>query len=593
MPEKKTRKGQAPVIMRGIGVSPGVVIGPVFLVESETTTVAEQEIPSAGIEHEICKFESALIETRRQIKAIQKELENRAAMTDASILDAHLMILDDRMFLDEVIGEVRAKRRNVEAVIKFVSDRYAGVLASLEDDYMRERVVDVKDVARRLIRNLRGSLDLSLGRLSQKHIIIAADLAPSDTASLRKDMVVGFVTELGSPTSHTAVMARALEIPAIVGVRNVTGNVSNEDEILVDGNKGILIVNPSPVQLQEYGRVAETRRSIEQGLTILRHEPAVTKDGHRITLSANVETPEEIESVVNSGAEGIGLFRSEYLYLSKNRVVSEDEQAEVYGGMAEALAPAPVIIRTLDIGGDKHFPADERFHEPNPFLGCRSIRLSLLYPEQLRSQLRAILKASTKGNIKIMYPMISNVGEVIRANELLEEAKNDLAKAGIPFKNDVEVGAMIEIPSAALTADTIAEHVKFFSIGTNDLIQYTIAVDRGNERVAYLYEPTHPGVLKLIRLTIEAGHRHGIWVGVCGEMAADPLLTPLLLGLGIDKLSMAPVAVPLVKDAIRKVEYSRAQELAQLALTCTSAVDVLSHCRKLTREVAPELLELV
>jgi len=592
MPEGKTRKGQA-VVMHGIGVSPGVVIGPVFLVESEAAIVAEQEISPEEIDHEISRFENALIETRRQIKAIQKELENRAAMTDASILDAHLMILDDRMLLDEVIGDVRTKRRNVEGIVKSVSDRYAGVLASLEDDYMRERVVDIKDVARRLLRNLKGSLDLSLGRLSQKHIIIAAELAPSDTALLRKDMVVGFVTELGSPTSHTAVMARALEIPAIVGVRNVTGNVSNDEEVLIDGNKGIVIINPTPLQLQEYGRVAETRRTIEQGLTILKHEPAVTKDGHQITLSANVETPEEIESVIKSGAEGIGLFRSEYLYLSRNRVVSEDEQAEVYGRVAEALAPASVIVRTLDLGGDKHFPPEERFYEPNPFLGCRSIRLSLLYPEQLRSQLRAILRASAKGNVKIMYPMISNVGEVIRANSLLEEAKNDLLKAGIPFKSDIEVGAMIEIPSAALTADTIAEHVRFFSIGTNDLIQYTIAVDRGNERVAYLYEPTHPGVLKLLQHIIEAGHRHGIWVGLCGEMAADPLLTPLLLGLGIDKLSMAPLAVPLVKDAVRKVEYSRARELAQLALTCTSAVDVLSHCRKLTREVAPELLELV
>jgi phosphotransferase system enzyme I (PtsI) len=514
-------------------------------------------------------------------------------LSDASILDAHLMVLDDKMFLEEVIGEIRGKRKNVESVVKRVSDRYADMLASLEDDYMRERVIDVRDVARRLVRNLTGGLDSTLGRLSQKHIIVAVDLAPSDTASLRKDMVLGFVTDVGSPTSHTAVMARALEIPAIVGLRDVSEKVSTGDEVLVDGNKGILVIHPSPAQLEEYGRVAEARRNIERGLTSLKSEPAETKDGHHVILAANIETPAEIDAVIKSGAEGVGLFRSEYLYLSKDRALGEDEQVEAYSKVAFALAPSPVIIRTLDLGGDKYLPAGERFQEANPFLGCRSIRLSLLYPEQLRTQLRAILRSSVKGNVKVMYPMIGNVGEVIKANEILGEAKNELTEAGIPFDKNIEVGVMIEIPSAALTADVIAEHVSFFSIGTNDLIQYTLAVDRVNERVAYLYEPTHPAVLKLIQQTVDEGHRHGIWVGVCGEMAADPMLTLLLVGLGVDELSMAPVALPLVKDAIRKVALSQARELKNAALACKTAVDVLSLCRKLTREVAPELLELV
>jgi phosphotransferase system enzyme I (PtsI) len=593
MLEGKNRKETGDSTMRGIGVSPGVVIGPAFVVSSEISSVVEREISSDDVYQEMCRLENALIETRRQIKGIQKDLESRASVSDASILDAHLMVLDDRMFLDEVIGEIKNKRRNAEMVVKRVSDHYADLLASLEDDYMRERVIDVKDVARRLIRNLSGGLDTAMGKLSQKHVIVAVDLAPSDTASLRKDMVLGFVTDVGSPTSHTAVMARALEIPAIVGLRDVSEKISTGDEVLVDGNKGILVIHPTAAQLEEYGRVAEVRRNIQRGLTSLKHEPAETKDGHRVVLAANMESPDEIDSVVKCGAEGVGLFRSEYIFLSRDRIVGEDEQAEVYKKVASALAPSTVIIRTLDLGGDKYLPVGERFHEANPFLGCRSIRLSLLYPEQLRSQLRAILRASTECNVKIMYPMIGNVGEVIRANEILGEAKSSLMAEGIPFDKNIEVGAMIEIPAAALTADAIAEHVSFFSIGTNDLIQYTLAVDRVNERVAYLYEPTHPAVLKLIQQTVDEGHRHGIWVGVCGEMAADPMLTLLLVGLGVDELSMSPVAVPLVKDAIRKVEYSRARELKDVALSCKTAVDVLTHCRRLIRDVDPELLELV
>jgi phosphoenolpyruvate-protein phosphotransferase (PTS system enzyme I) len=339
--------------------------------------------------------------------------------------------------------------------------------------------------------------------------------------------------------------------------------------------------------------VAEARKNIERNLTTLQHQPAETLDGRRIVLSANAEGLEEIPTILQHGAEGIGLFRSEYLYLSRDRVMDEDEQAEIYTEVATRLAPAPVIIRTLDIGGDKFLPDEQVQREANPFLGCRSIRLSLRYPDQFKAQLRAILKASAHGNVKIMYPMISNAGEVMRANELLEAAKQDLAAANVPYNKDIEVGVMIEIPGAALTADVIAEHVKFFSIGTNDLIQYTLAVDRVNERVAYLYEPTHPAVLKLIKMTIDGGHGRGIWVGVCGEMAADPLMTPLLLGMGVDELSMAPAAVPLVKDAVRSLSMTRCVELARTALACKTATEVVGHCRKLMSEVAPELLELI
>lgn len=593
MPTAEDTGRERGVLMKGIGVSPGVVVGPVFLLNREALHVVERVLPAKALDHEIRRLEDALIETRRQIREIQKDLEGRAGGRNASILDAHLMVLDDRALIEDIIQEIRGSRRNVEAAVRNAAGRYAGVLASVQDDYLRERVADVKDVARRIIRNLRGEGEPSLMDLMGPHVIVAPDLEPSETASLPKETAVGFATDGGSPTSHTAVMARALEIPAIVALHDISRRVNPGDEILIDGNRGILIIYPTREQLEEYGRVAETRRSIEQGFVEMRHKPAETPDRHRITLSANIEGPEEVEGVIEHGATGIGLFRSEFLYLSRDEVVDEEEQAQIYREVAERLAPEPVIIRTLDLGGDKFFPGANLPDEMNPFLGCRSIRLSLRYPEQFKSQLRAILRANTRGNVKIMYPMISGAGEVVQANRILEEAKAELRAASVHFEEDIEVGAMIEIPSAALTADVIAEHVSFFSLGTNDLVQYTLAVDRVNENVAYLYEPTHPAVLKLIRLTVEAGHRHGIWVGLCGEMAAGPVLTPLLVGLDVDELSVAPGAVPVVKDVIRSVPYVRAKQLAETALSCKSATEVLDHCRALIREVAPEILELL
>jgi len=588
------RAGDKGRIYTGIGVSPGVVMGPAYVMAPESLAVSDVEISQAEIDSEIVKFEKALIETRRQIRRIQEGIGHRAGGSyDAAILDAHLMVLDDRSFIEDVLKQIRDHRRNAAYGVKTVAERYAEMLASLEDEYLRERVVDVRDVARRILRNLNGEKTASLADLIQKHIIVAQDLAPSETASLRKDMVIGFVTDLGSPTSHTAVLARSLEIPAVVGLHDLCLRVQSGDQILIDGNKGIVIHNPTDEQLEKYGKVAEARRDIERSLRSLKDLPAETRDGHRITLSANAESKEEIEAVIEHGAEGIGLFRSEYIFLTRNRMVEEDEQAEIYMQVATRLAPAPVIVRTLDIGGDKYFQDGSVAREANPFLGCRSIRLSLQNPDVFKKQLRAILRANVSGNVKIMYPMISNAVEVIKANQLLDEARRELLAEGVKFVPDIDVGVMIEIPGAALTADVIAEHVKFFSIGTNDLIQYTLAVDRGNERVAYLYEPTHPAIVRLIRHTVEAGHRKGLWVGVCGEMAGDPLMAPLLLGLGVDELSVAPLAVPLVKEMVRSIAIAEAREMASKALQSRSAVEVLTLCRKLAADAAPQIMKLI
>lgn len=584
-------KGEA--VLHGIGVSPGVVFGPVYVLKPEVTQIQERRLTAEDVPGEIQRLEDAVIETRRQIRRIQDNMQSRTALNDAGVLDAHMMVLDDRSFIEDIIKELLHTPRNVEHVVKVVAERYASALLAVQDEYIRERVVDVQDVARRLMRNLAGDTEFSLARLPRRHIIAASDLAPSETASLRRDRVVGFVTDLGSPTSHTAVMARALEIPAVVGMHDVTEKLDTGDEVLVDGNKGILIIKPSEETLEKYGRVAEKRRNIVKDLSALRDQPAETRDGRKIVIAANAENEHELASIREHGAEGVGLFRSEYMYLSsKGTTPDELQQAKVYSAIASGLAPATVIIRTLDLGGDKFMLDAALPRESNPFLGCRSIRLCLLYPEHFKAQLRAILRASVAGNVKIMYPMISSVGEIIKANEYLEEAKRELAAEGVPFDKNIEVGIMIEIPAAAMTADVLAPHVKFFSIGTNDLIQYTIAVDRVNERVAYLYEPTHPAVLRLIKMTIEAAHRHGIWVGVCGEMAADPMMTALLVGMGIDELSMSPSAVPLVKDAVRSMTMVQAKQLAETALEGRSAMEVLGHCRKMTEEIAPELLEI-
>ncbi len=580
--------------LHGIGVSPGVAVGPAYLFATRKLSIPEKIISVSEIEHEICRMEDAIMETRRQIKKIQGDLETRTASVNASVFDAHLMVLDDRAFIEEMFDAIRKECRNAEWVVHTASEKYAGVLSSVKDDYLRERVADIKDVAKRIIQNLLGDSDVPLSKINIKHIIIAPDLAPSETAALRKDMVVGFATDFGSPTSHTALMARALEIPAVVGLHDVSGKVVSGDEVLIDGNKGVIILHPTREQLKEYGKLAKARKSIERDLISIKDEPAVTKDGYNVNLMANAESLEELDSIKEYGAKGIGLFRSEYLYLMENRAIGEEEQTDIYRRLALNMLPDPVVIRTLDLGGDKFFDnsyVDKK--EENPFLGCRSIRYSLLHPSEFKKQLRAILKASVSGNVKIMYPMISSVDEVIRANEILQEAKKELSATGIDYQKDIEVGVMIEIPSAALTADIIAEHVKFFSLGTNDLIQYTLAVDRVNERVAHLYEPTHPAVLKLIRQTVEAGQKHGIPVSLCGEMASDPVMTALLVGLGVNSLSMAPSAVPLVKDIIRSIKYTDAQELVKAALLCKSASEVLTLCKKLIRKVAPSLLKLI
>jgi phosphoenolpyruvate-protein phosphotransferase (PTS system enzyme I) len=589
-----SQEGLKEIELKGIGVSPGVVVGPVLLVTTEDERLVERTISEEDIPREITRFEEALIATRHQVREIQQKVSSAIGQESASIFDAHLLVVDDRSFVEEVIRGLSAQHRNVEAVLKSVADRYAQALSAIEDDYLRERAADVRDVTRRILRNLSGRSSAFLAQLDKAYIVVSNDLAPSDTATLNKDKVKGFATDLGSPTSHTAIMARALAIPAVVGLHDVSVRVSTGDTVLIDGNKGLFVIHPTRERLEHYGKVQEIRQSLETKLKDLRDQPAVTKDGYQVTLSANIELPNDVDALIENGAVGVGLFRTEYLYLSmKQQIPSEDDQYNAYVDVARGVGNAPAIIRTLDLGGDKFLSHLKIPAELNPFMGWRAIRFCLAQPDIFKTQLRAILRASTYENIKLMYPMVSNVDEVLRANAFLEEAKDELRQRGQPFNEDLEVGVMIEVPSAAITANLIAPHVDFFSLGTNDLVQYTLAVDRVNERVAYLYEPTHPAIIRLIKTTIDVGHEHGIWVGICGEMAANPLMAPLLMGLGIDEFSMSPSAVPLVKAAIRSVRFHEAEELAKLVLASESALKVLQLCRQLIEKVSPEILELV
>ena len=442
-----------------------------------------------------------------------------------------------------------------------------------------------------MMRNLTGHSGRTLASLTEPSVLVARDLTPSETAGLNKNKVLAFVTDLGSPTSHTAIMARALGIPAIVGMHDVSVRLNAGDPVLVDGYQGLLYLRPTRPRRVRYERRTLARRTIQSRLAVLRDQPAMTQDGYSLILSGNIGLPGDVDAVLANGATGIGLFRTEYLYL--NKLPTEEEQAAAYAEVARRVAPAAAIIRTMDIGGDKFLSHLKMPQQVNPFMGWRAIRFCLAQPEIFKTQLRAILRASVHRNIKIMYPMVSNVKEVVAANLLLAEAQAELAQQGVPFDPEIEVGVMIEVPSAALTADLIAPHIKFFSLGTNDLVQYTLAVDRVNELVAGLYEPTNPAIIKLIKHTVDVGHEHGLWIGLCGEMGGNPLLAPLLIGLGVDEFSVNPPAVPLVKDAIRSVRFAQAEELAQAALRSGSAGEIMDACRRLCGQTAPEILELM
>ena len=580
-----------PLELKGIPASPGVSIGRAFLLDSEEVAVPRQSIPPSSIPQEIARFEEALTQTRREIEQIQAKISRELGMEHAEIFNAHLMFLEDRALIDEVITRLKNESLCVEYVFSEVLAKYIQAFSRVEDEYMRERASDVEDIGRRILRNLTGLKRRSLAELTQPVILVAYDLSPSDTATMHRQHVIGFVTDIGGRTSHTAIMAKSLEIPAVVGLQSATERIRPDDWVIVDGTNGAVIVNPNPVMLRHYEELKRKLETLDQALLKVKDLPAETPDGHRVRLSANIELPEEIPSVIAHGAEGIGLYRTEFFYLNRGDLPGEEEQFEAYKHVARAIAPHSVIIRTIDLGGDKFMSELRVPREMNPFLGWRAIRFCLARPDIFKVQLRAILRASVFGKIKLMYPMISGLEELQAANQILEEMKQELDAEGKSFDRELEVGAMIEVPSAALIIDLLAKEVRFFSIGTNDLIQYALAVDRVNEKIAYLYEPAHPAVLRLIRQVIQGAHENGLWVSMCGEMAGEPALALILLGLGLDSFSTSSVNLPRIKQVIRSVPTFRAKEVAKEAFRLTTGKEVEDYARARLCELLPELCD--
>src|ERR1700730_8236292 len=575
----------------GAGVSPGIARGRVHVARDELEEVVHYRIAPSQVTDEIARFETALIQTRIQILQMQQRIAESIGAKDAAIFDAHLLVVEDRTLIDEVLRKLETDLCNVEWIFQEVATRYAETLNKIDDPYLRERALDIQDVTKRVIRNLQGKAPKTFLALTEPHILIAHNLTPSDTASINRTNVLGIATDLGSRTSHTAILARSLNIPAIVGLHDITAKLETGQHVLLDGNDGWLIVDPTPNTVAEYAEIESRRARVTAKLRELRETTSTTRDGRHIVLSANIELPQDVDAVKANGAEGIGLYRTEFLYLNRPTLPTEEEQYEIYRKVAERVRPDPLIIRTFDLGGDKLAPGTvDIADELNPFLGWRAIRFCLENLDIFKTQLRAILRASVGGNIKIMFPMISGLQELRTAVRILEECKEELGRSGIQSGEDTEVGAMIEIPSAAICAESLGAEVDFFSIGTNDLIQYAIAVDRVNERIAHLYEPTHPAVLRLLKMIADAARGNDIWVGVCGEMAGDIALTPLLLGLGMDELSASATLVPRVKRAVQSLTIPECRQLVDEALDLQTPSEILARCLELAGKRYGDLL---
>ena len=564
------------IILEGIAASPGVAHGTALLYLQKELDVPSYDLPPEAIDSEIERFDQAILQTREEITAVRHKVAASLGEGEARIFDAHLMVLEDSALLDEVNSELRSTNKNVESCYHQISQRYISFFSSMEDEYLKERVTDIQDVSRRLLQNLIGMNKSNLGELAAHSIIVSEDITPSDTADMDRSKLLGFITDAGGQTSHSVIMARSMRIPAVVGLHNATKTIQSGDQILVDGYDGIVVINPSEERLFKYGKLASERRKLDEIYISVISEPSETKDGSPIGLMSNIEGAHEMEQVIAMRSNGVGLFRTEGIFLRHHGYPPESVQYDEYAAVVAAAGDEPVIIRTLDIGGDKTL-GDGSTQEDNSFMGFRAIRFCLGNQDIFKTQLRAILRASAKGNVKIMYPMISGVAELRHANQILEEVKVDLRAENMAFNEEIEVGAMVEIPSAAAIIDLLAAEADFFSIGTNDLIQYLMAVDRLNDRVAHLYEPAHPAVLRTLKVIIDEANRLGKPVSVCGEIAGDPIYAGLLLGMGATSLSLTSSMLPELKYFIRNVNITDARALVEEVLKVNDPVAVVKR----------------
>ncbi len=576
------------IVLKGIPAAPGIACGPGFILDKQEFILAKRLIAAHEVDSEIARFDEALNTTRQEINNLKMKISQEIGAAQAKIFDAHLMVLEDPMLLEDVHKGIRHNKSAAEYVFSKVIKKYVQAFARLQDEYLRERTADVNDIARRVLRHLMDETKMhDLDNLQDDLIIVAHELSPSDAVSLYNKKIMAFVTDIGGRTSHTAIIAKSLGVPAVVGLKDATLRINNGNEVIVDGQKGLVIINPAPATKDLYVKEQHKITASLEKLEDLKDLPAQTVDGKRVSLLANFELSSEIPAVQKVGAEGIGLYRTEFLYMNRLDLPSEEEQYQAYQKIAQAVNPFPVTIRTLDLGGDKFISAVQIPKDMSPFLGCRAIRFCLERPDIFKTQLRAVLRASVHGRVQMMYPMISGIGELRQANAIFNDVKRALRDEHIPFDDKMKVGCMIEIPAAVMTAEALAKESDFFSIGTNDLIQYTLAVDRVNEKTAHLYEPAHPGVLKMIQKTIDAGHNEGIHVGLCGEMASDPVLALLLLGMGLDEFSMSPSSILTIKKMVRGVRLSDVQRVAYEALQLATGQEVEEYVTSQMRRLLP------
>ncbi len=579
------------MILSGIPASPGIAFGEAFIVNVEDLPVDDARIPAGRVDAEVERYREALAKTEKELQKLVSSLEDEIGEEHGKILDSHRMILQDEFVLGETIKVIKDQKVNAAYALTLVLDKVLATFANIKDEYLKERGEDIRDVRRRIIRNLLGQKVEGITNLRKKAIVVAKNLTPSDTAGFNKKFVLGCVTDTGGSTSHAAILARSLGIPAVVGLNDFSRHVKPYDELIVDGITGHVIIHPTAETVRTYRDAQVRYRELEKELLTLRDYPAVTLDGHQIELAANIETPAEVDDALAHGARGIGLFRTEYFFITRNTLPGEEEQYRYYSQVVKRMPADPVIIRTLDVGGDKIGRWVGDVTEANPFMGWRGVRFTLARKDIFKTQLRAIFRAAAHGDVRIMFPMVSVLEEVRLAKELCEEVKEDLKRQRYQIGEKAQIGVMIETPSAVAIADVLAREVDFFSIGTNDLIQYTLAVDRGNARISYLYDPLHPSILRLLRDTVAAAHKNKIWVGICGEMPGHLHGALLLLGLGLDEFSAGSYLIPTIKKIVRSVTFDETRSLVRKALTMGTAQEVRELIDRFIHEKRPELKE--
>ncbi|HAA2968250.1 phosphoenolpyruvate--protein phosphotransferase [Listeria monocytogenes] len=568
--------------LKGIAASDGIAIAKAYLLVEPDLSYEKTEV--TDVESEVKRFESALEVSRTELSMIREKAAKDLGEDKAQIFDAHLLVLNDPELTGPIEESIKSSKTNAETALQETTDMFIGMFESMDNEYMRERAADIKDVRKRVLSHLLGVTIPNPALIDEEVVVVAADLTPSDTAQLNRNFVKGFVTDIGGRTSHSAIMARSLEIPAVVGTKEVTASVAKNDIVIIDGLEGNVIIHPTEEQIAHYEKIKSDFALQQAEWDKLKNEKTVSKDGVHVELAANIGTPNDLEGVISNGGEAVGLYRTEFLYMGRDNFPTEEEQFEAYKAVVSGMDGKSVVVRTLDIGGDKTLPYLELPEEMNPFLGFRAIRLCFANEELFRTQLRALLRASVYGNLKIMFPMIATVNEFRQARDILLDEKAKLKAAGTEVSDSIELGIMIEIPAAAVLADQFAKEVDFFSIGTNDLIQYTMAADRMNERVSYLYQPYNPSILRLVKMVIDASHKEGKWTGMCGEMAGDQTAVPLLLGLGLDEFSMSASSILKSRSLIKRLDQSEMVKLAEEALNKSTAEEVVELVEKYTAE---------